>query len=81
MSVELSDALHDEIDAQEEIRDEAAGIVQDVKGKIRDLASSVEPDELFASIAEAVEERLIDLTTVAARRGYDAAKSRAKRFG
>lgn len=75
----LANALHDEIDEQEALRDEAHAIVEELRGEIFRLVEQT-GDELKAleELALLVEKRLDPLTTKAARRGYNAALKRAQ---
>lgn len=75
----LTAALHDEIDEQEQLGDEARAIVEDARKEIFRLVAET-GDELDAltELGVIVEGRLDKLTSKAARMGYDAALRRGK---
>lgn len=75
-------ALHDEIDEQEALRDEARAVVEELRGEIFRLVEET-GDEVDAlqGVALLVEQRLDAITSKAVRRGYNAALKRAAALG
>ena len=78
----LSLALHDEIDAQEELQERAKEVVRALRPKLAELVAELDDEEAaLEAIALLVEEELDALTSTAAKSGYDAALQRARKVG
>jgi division protein CdvB (Snf7/Vps24/ESCRT-III family) len=77
----LLDTLHDEIDEQEALAEEARGVVDEAKAHLLDLVDDLQDTEAaLAAVAVLVEDGLADVTKRAVRSGYEAAKRRAQRL-
>lgn len=74
----LLERLHDEVDAEEELREEARATVADVRLKLPDIVAKLGFDDGMRAITELVAERLADLTTRAAKIGAKHALERRK---
>lgn len=73
----LVDKLHDEIDTNEDLREIALAVVEEVKGEIRQIAAAADSfDEVLEEVALRIEARLAEVTTDAARKGIAAGKAR-----
>ena len=74
----LRDRLHDEIDAQEELRETVTDVVNKIAAHTADIAQHTESlDEVFEALAAHVGNELAEVTTGAVRQGFDLAKKRA----
>ena len=73
----LTAALHDEIDEQEALGEEARAIIDEVKAEIFRLVEETEDEvDALTELGMLVEQRLDALTSKAARMGYDSALRR-----
>lgn len=74
----MANALHDEIDAQEELRERARAVIDEVKPLLsRAVEQTGDTESAMALLAEAVGEKLAALTTEAVRTGATMARRRA----
>ena len=80
MAKELEERLHDEIDEQEDLRNEAASVVESVKPHLADLVNDIgDATEALEAIAVLVEAKLAGrdgLLRKSMRTGFAAAKRR-----
>jgi len=80
MDERLRNLLHDEIDAEEDLREEATAVVASTRAAVEDIARGAESfDEILDEIAIRVEARLAEITTKAARGGLAAGRKRVQR--
>ena len=78
----LEDTLHDEIDEQEGLGDEARAAVDEAKAHIVDLVDDLQDTQTaMAAVALLVEQQLADVSHKAIRQGYNSSLRRAQKLG
>jgi hypothetical protein len=72
----MRDALHDKVDAREQLAAEATGLIESVKAQFADIFEATGGDigKTMEALTVLVEDGLSDLTTKAVRTGYDGAR-------